>query len=86
MSVAEVVTTKTTHVAHPRTKANTKDDVATATAPDDLSRWWGKQIPFKSLLASGALKKKSDGTYTEGDGYTMRWVSSLLVPLSKEIR
>lgn len=38
----------------------------------DLSKWYGQQIPFNSLLASGALKKNSDGTYSGDNGYTMR--------------
>ncbi|KAH6912114.1 glycoside hydrolase superfamily [Coprinopsis sp. MPI-PUGE-AT-0042] len=39
----------------------------------DLRGWWGQQIPFKTLVSSGALKKRSDGNYGEGGGYTMGW-------------
>lgn len=53
--------------AHVRPKEQ-KDSVE---ASGDLSSWFGQQIPFNSLLASGALVKKSDGTYGQGAGYTM---------------
>ncbi|KAG2005561.1 endochitinase, variant 2 [Coprinopsis cinerea AmutBmut pab1-1] len=39
----------------------------------DLRRWWGQQIPFKTIVSSGALVKKSDGTYGQGGGFTMGW-------------
>jgi chitinase len=57
--------------AHVQSARNTRghaDDVHTQA---DLSSWWGQQIPFNALLKSGALTKKSDGTYGEGGGFTM---------------
>ncbi|KAJ7287158.1 glycoside hydrolase [Mycena rebaudengoi] len=42
-------------------------------ATANLTGWWGQQIPFSSLLASGALVKKADGTFGEGGGFTMGW-------------
>jgi chitinase len=53
---------------------NKKNDAVSAAvaAAGDLSGWYGQQIPFNSLSASGVLQKKSDGTYTGANGYTMR--------------
>ncbi|KAL0952638.1 hypothetical protein HGRIS_006884 [Hohenbuehelia grisea] len=48
-----------------------KEQQATIEANGDLSGWFNQQIPFSSIVASGALVKKSDGTYGEGAGYTM---------------
>lgn len=53
--------------AHPRSKPSPAKPQAEA---GDLSGWWGQQIPFNSLLASGALAKQSNGTYTGANGYT----------------
>ncbi|KAJ7797708.1 glycoside hydrolase family 18 protein [Mycena olivaceomarginata] len=39
----------------------------------NLSKWWGQQISFKSLVASGALVKNSDGKYYAGPGFTRAW-------------
>ncbi|KAJ7287157.1 glycoside hydrolase superfamily [Mycena rebaudengoi] len=39
----------------------------------NLSKWWGQQIPFSSLVSSGALVKKADGTYGKGGGFAMGW-------------
>ena len=72
LTVAEAETTKTSNGAHPRVKADTKDAVVAEANSGDLSKWYGQQIPFNSLLASGALKKNTDGTYTGDNGYTMR--------------
>ncbi|KAF5366781.1 hypothetical protein D9758_006469 [Tetrapyrgos nigripes] len=47
--------------------------VAKQAANADLRGWYGQQIPFSSIVASGALVKKSDGTYGEGGGFTMGW-------------
>ncbi|KAJ2921654.1 hypothetical protein H1R20_g15441, partial [Candolleomyces eurysporus] len=47
-----------------------KDEVSTNA---NLRRWWGQQIPFKTLVSSGALAKKSDGTYGGAGGFTMGW-------------
>lgn len=49
--------------------SNVRTDVA-AKAAGDLSHWDGQQIPFKSLISGGALKKNKDGTYTGANGYT----------------
>ncbi|KAI0751174.1 glycoside hydrolase family 18 protein [Daedaleopsis nitida] len=56
---------------HERKKAKAED--VKADALGDLSAWFGQQIAFSDLLASGALKKNSDGTYTGANGYTMAW-------------
>jgi chitinase len=75
LTVAEAettTTTKTANGAHPRVKADTKDAMVAEADSGDLSKWYGQQIPFNSLLASGALMKKADGTYTGDNGYTMR--------------
>ncbi|TFK29162.1 glycoside hydrolase [Coprinopsis marcescibilis] len=73
--------------AHPRAKDGSiaqSASVNTSTAEGDgegeivvqaadLRKWWGQQIPFKTLVSSGALVKKSDGTYGQGSGFTMGW-------------
>ena len=51
--------------------ANGEKVVATATA--NLQKWWGQQIPFKTIVSSGALKRKADGTYGQNGGFTMGW-------------
>ncbi|KAG7443203.1 glycoside hydrolase family 18 protein [Guyanagaster necrorhizus] len=38
-----------------------------------LQSWWGQQIPFSSLVSSGALVKNADGTYSASGGYTFNW-------------
>lgn len=48
----------------------------------DLSRLWGQQISFNQLLSSGALHKKSDGTYDGANGYTMGWDDCSDTPVS----
>ena len=55
--------------AHERVKGAPKG--AKAEAAGDLSGWFGQQIPFNELVALGALKKNSDGTYGGANGYTM---------------
>ncbi|KAF8178643.1 glycoside hydrolase family 18 protein [Mycena galopus ATCC 62051] len=42
-------------------------------AQANLQSWYGQQIPFSSLVSSGALVKNSDGTYSEGGGFTEGW-------------
>ncbi|KAJ7741500.1 glycoside hydrolase [Mycena olivaceomarginata] len=42
-------------------------------AQANLQSWWGQQIPFSSIVSSGALVKQADGTYGEGGGFTMGW-------------
>ncbi|KAF9074347.1 glycoside hydrolase family 18 protein [Rhodocollybia butyracea] len=39
----------------------------------NLQSWYGQQIPFGSIVASGALVKNSDGTYGGGGGFTEGW-------------
>ena len=56
--------------AHAHSKQNKKAEVG-AEATGDLSAYFGQQIPFNQLVALGALKKNSDGTYTAANGYTM---------------
>lgn len=51
--------------------AQSGGEVTTAAA--NLQKWWGQQIPFKTLVSSGALSKKADGTYTGAGGFTMGW-------------
>ncbi|KAJ7099548.1 glycoside hydrolase superfamily [Mycena belliarum] len=46
---------------------------AGAEATANLSKWWGQAIPFSSLVASGALVKKPDGTYGASSGFKMAW-------------
>ncbi|KAF7421003.1 hypothetical protein PC9H_011522 [Pleurotus ostreatus] len=53
--------------------ARPKEQKVSVEASGDLNGWFGQQIPFNSLVASGALVKKSDGTYGQGAGYTMAW-------------
>ncbi|KIM81786.1 glycoside hydrolase family 18 protein [Piloderma croceum F 1598] len=72
-TVTQDETTKTSNEAHPRVKANIEKVVVEEAELGDLSKWYGQQIPFNSLLASGALKKNSDGTYSGDNGYTMQW-------------
>lgn len=58
--------------AHARTSKTPeipKSDEVTINAT--LTSWWGQQIPFSSIVKSGALVKKSDGSYGEGGGFTM---------------
>ncbi|KAJ7686545.1 glycoside hydrolase [Mycena rosella] len=45
----------------------------TTAAAANLQSWWGQQIPFGSIVSSGALVKQADGTYGEGGGFTMGW-------------
>ncbi|KAJ7169103.1 glycoside hydrolase [Mycena crocata] len=47
--------------------------VGTAAVAANLQSWWGQQIPFSSIVSSGALVKKANGTYGEGGGFTMGW-------------
>ncbi|KAJ3859360.1 glycoside hydrolase family 18 protein [Lentinula novae-zelandiae] len=35
--------------------------------------WYGQQIPFGSIVASGALTKNANGTYGGGGGFTEGW-------------
>ncbi|KAJ3971990.1 glycoside hydrolase family 18 protein [Lentinula raphanica] len=42
-------------------------------AAANLQGWYGQQIPFSSIVASGALVKNADGTYGGGGGFTEGW-------------
>ncbi|KAF8658413.1 hypothetical protein AX16_001965 [Volvariella volvacea WC 439] len=57
--------------AHPRGKEAPIEEANFAAA--NLTSWWGQQIPFKTLVKSGALMRKPDGTYGQGGGFTMGW-------------
>ena len=61
---------KTVGQAHPRVRDPIKEGKE-GTEAGDLNSWYGQQIPFKSLVASGALTKNSSGTYGGANGYTM---------------
>ncbi|KAJ4480852.1 glycoside hydrolase [Lentinula aciculospora] len=39
----------------------------------NLQGWYGQQIPFSSIVTSGALVKNADGTYGGGGGFTEGW-------------
>ncbi|KAF8628571.1 hypothetical protein AX17_005967 [Amanita inopinata Kibby_2008] len=54
--------------AHERNK-----EVKETAVEANLQSWWGKQIPFRSIVSSGALVKGSDGNYRGGGGYTTGW-------------
>jgi chitinase len=53
-------------------KGNREEEI-TAAATANLTGWWGQQIPFKTLVSSGALAKNSSGTYGGSGGFTMGW-------------
>ncbi|KAF7297934.1 Glycoside hydrolase family 18 protein [Mycena chlorophos] len=61
-------TRKTTSVTK-RPPTNGKAAAATA----NLQSWYGQQIPFSSIVSSGALVKQSNGTYAQGGGFTEGW-------------
>ncbi|KAF7315066.1 Glycoside hydrolase family 18 protein [Mycena indigotica] len=65
----ETPLTETPHPLDPEVEPTTGETDAQAVA--NLSKWWGQAIPFNSLLASGALIKKQDGSYGAGSGYTL---------------
>ncbi|KAJ6589902.1 glycoside hydrolase family 18 protein [Mycena vulgaris] len=48
-------------------------NVGTTAAAANLQSWWGQQIPFSSIVSSGALVKQANGSYAEGGGFTMGW-------------
>ncbi|OCH94474.1 glycoside hydrolase [Obba rivulosa] len=56
--------------AHPHVRI--RKDVSKAAA-GDLSAFFGQQIAFNQIVASGALKKSSNGTYVQANGYTEGW-------------
>ncbi|KAJ7169102.1 glycoside hydrolase superfamily [Mycena crocata] len=49
-----------------------ESDVSIEATPN-LSKYWGQAIPFNTLLSSGALVKKADGTYGAGTGFKRAW-------------
>ncbi|KAJ3886018.1 glycoside hydrolase superfamily, partial [Lentinula edodes] len=53
------------------TKGSSNQAGTEATA--NLQSWYGQQIPFGSIVASGALTKNADGTYGGGGGFTEGW-------------
>ncbi|KAJ3568688.1 hypothetical protein NP233_g5552 [Leucocoprinus birnbaumii] len=67
--------------AHVRSKLTLNADARNAKAAAEgevtiqanLQSWYGQQIPFNEIVKSGALVKKSDGTYGQGGGFTMAW-------------
>ncbi len=48
--------------------ARPKNPEVKATA--SLQSWWGQQIPFSTIVSSGALVKNADGTYSGSGGFT----------------
>ncbi|KAJ3796868.1 glycoside hydrolase [Lentinula aff. detonsa] len=54
------------------TNGSSKPEHSTA-ATANLQSWYGQQIPFSSIVASGALVKNADGTYGGGAGFTEGW-------------
>ncbi len=36
----------------------------------DLRGWYGQQIPFSTIVSSGALTRNADGTYGQAGGFT----------------
>ncbi|TFK94886.1 glycoside hydrolase family 18 protein [Polyporus arcularius HHB13444] len=58
--------------AHERVKKAPEDAKEQASA-GDLSSYYGQQIPFNQIVALGAIKKTSSGTYEGANGYTMAW-------------
>ncbi|KAJ7350519.1 glycoside hydrolase [Mycena albidolilacea] len=57
------------HIPAPKPQVRPGSEAAQA----NLQSWWGQQIPFSSIVSSGALVKQADGTYGEGGGFTMGW-------------
>ena len=47
-----------------------KEGDISAEATGDLSSYYGQQIPFNQIVALGALKKSSNGTYVQANGFT----------------
>jgi chitinase len=70
--------------AHPRGPPSSIRVPEVGTAPTgDLSHLWGQQISFSQLLSSGALYKKSDGTYDGANGFTVGWDDCSDTPVRK---
>lgn len=56
--------------AHPHVPTVQEQGGLTALASGDLSSFYGQQIAFRDLVAQGALKETSSGTFTGNNGYT----------------
>lgn len=50
--------------------AQVKTPAVHADATANLTGWYGQQIPFSSIVSSGALVKNSNGSYSQGGGFT----------------
>ncbi|KAI0713211.1 glycoside hydrolase superfamily [Fomitopsis betulina] len=59
--------------AHPHVPTVQEQGGLTALASGDLSSFYGQQIAFRDLVAQGALKETSSGTFTGNNGYTYNW-------------
>ncbi|KAF9255039.1 hypothetical protein L218DRAFT_1009002 [Marasmius fiardii PR-910] len=65
--------------AHPRKKTTatitTAEGEVQTEADTNSKGWYGQQIPFETLVSSGALVKGTgdDGNYREGGGFTIGW-------------
>lgn len=56
--------------AHPHAPTAQEQGGLTVLASGDLSSYYGQQIAFSDLVAQGALKETSSGTFTVTNGYT----------------
>ena len=56
--------------AHPHAPTAQEQGKLTVLAGGDLSSYYGQQIAFSDLVAQGALKETSSGTFTGTNGYT----------------
>ncbi|KAL1749252.1 glycoside hydrolase family 18 protein [Schizophyllum fasciatum] len=68
------------YAPHPHAKSAHTSGLATkeaakkpATIKADLSSYWGQQVPFATLVSSGALARQDNGTYGGSGGFTMGW-------------
>jgi chitinase len=48
-------------------------DTPSTNATADLQSWYGQEIPFSSIVASGALVELPGGTFGGGGGFTEGW-------------
>ncbi|KAI0638625.1 glycoside hydrolase family 18 protein [Trametes polyzona] len=58
--------------AQEKAKEKVKEELREEAA-GDLSSYFGQQIAFNQIVALGALKKTSSGTYVAANGYTEGW-------------
>ncbi|KAJ7647731.1 glycoside hydrolase family 18 protein [Roridomyces roridus] len=61
------------------TSAVISDEVTTE-ASANLTKYWGQQVAFKTLVSTGALVKKADGTYGASGGFKRVWDSCSSTP------